>query len=188
MSKKAYWTTALLILVLLVTVTLNLDKIKISVNQASEKKNEPIYQCQQTKTAIYNSNGLLNYEIVANKIDYSFKERNTLFTLLFIRILNEEQISSWIIKADKGNLDKNRILYLCGNVQLDSKINDFQIKRILTDEAVINLVTQDFFSSNKVTLYGPGFESTGMQMYANFRNKTATLIEKVHTSYEIQNS
>ncbi|MVZ11216.1 lipopolysaccharide ABC transporter substrate-binding protein LptC, partial [Enterobacteriaceae bacterium 8376wG6] len=39
----------------------------------------------------------------------------------------------------------------------------------------------------EVTLYGTNFTSTGMKMRGNLRTKTAELIDKVKTNYEIQN-
>ena len=51
----------------------------------------------------------------------------------------------------------------------------------------MNLVSQDVTSDDQVTLYGRSFNSTGMKMRGNLRTKNAELIEKVKTSYEIQN-
>lgn len=56
-----------------------------------------------------------------------------------------------------------------------------------TDNAQINLVTQDVTSEDLVTLYGTTFNSSGLKMRGNLRSKNAELIEKVRTSYEIQN-
>lgn len=50
----------------------------------------------------------------------------------------------------------------------------------------MNLITQDVASDDEVTLFGIGFTSEGMRMRGNLRDKTAELIEKVKTSYEIQ--
>ncbi|RCU35099.1 LPS export ABC transporter periplasmic protein LptC, partial [Acinetobacter baumannii] len=48
-------------------------------------------------------------------------------------------------------------------------------------------VTQDVTSDDMVTLYGTTFNSSGLKMRGNLRSKNAELIEKVRTSYEIQN-
>ncbi len=62
-----------------------------------------------------------------------------------------------------------------------------ELERIKTDNAQVNLVTQDVASDDQVTLYGRSFNSTGMKMRGNLRTKQAELLEKVKTSYEIQN-
>lgn len=77
------------------------------------------------------------------------------------------------------------MLYLYGHVEVDSLTADAQLK-IRTDNAQVNLITQDVASDDEVTLFGIGFTSDGMRMRGNLRDKTAELIEKVKTSYEIQ--
>ena len=61
-----------------------------------------------------------------------------------------------------------------------------QLEKIKTDNAEINLITQDISSDDQVTLYGANFTSEGMKMRGNLRSKTAKLIEKVKTYYEVQ--
>lgn len=61
-----------------------------------------------------------------------------------------------------------------------------QLERITTDNAQVNLVTQDISSDDEVTLYGSNFTSHGLKMRGNMRDKTARLIDKVNTYYEIQ--
>ena len=78
------------------------------------------------------------------------------------------------------------MLYLYGHVEVDSLTPDAQLQKIKTDNARVNLITQDVSSDDEVTLFGVGFTSNGMKMRGNLRDKTAELIEKVKTSYEIQ--
>lgn len=94
---------------------------------------------------------------------------------------------TWSIKADKAKLTNDRMLYLYGHVEVDALSADSQLRKITTDNAQINLVTQDVTSDDMVTLYGTTFNSSGLKMRGNLRSKNAELIEKVRTSYEIQN-
>ncbi len=48
-------------------------------------------------------------------------------------------------------------------------------------------MTQDVTSEDLVTLYRTTLNSSGLKMRGNLRSKNAELIEKVRTSYEIQN-
>ena len=73
------------------------------------------------------------------------------------------------------------------HVEVNALVPDSQLRRITTDNAQINLVTQDVTSEDLVTLYGTTFNSSGLKMRGNLRSKNAELIEKVRTSYEIQN-
>lgn len=79
------------------------------------------------------------------------------------------------------------MLYLYGDVQIDSLSDDSQLQRISTDNAVANLDTQDVSSDDEVTIIGVGLKSVGLKMRGNLREKRAELIEKVNTYYEIPN-
>ena len=82
-----------------------------------------------------------------------------------------EQAVSWFTQPVLTTFDKD-------------KVPTWTIK---ADKAQINLVTQDVTSDDLVTLYGTTFNSSGLKMRGNLRSKNAELIEKVRTSYEIQN-
>ncbi|KYP97576.1 lipopolysaccharide transporter, partial [Sodalis-like endosymbiont of Proechinophthirus fluctus] len=150
---------------------------------------EPTYQSEYTTTVVYNQAGEINYKLVADHVNHFAEQQITWFTRPVATIFNEDKVPTWTVKADKAKLAQDRMLYLYGHVRVDSLTDASQLKRIKTDNAVVNLVTQDVSSNDEVTLYGTGFNSTGMKMRGNLRNKTAELIEKVKTSYEkIQNS
>ena len=71
------------------------------------------------------------------------------------------------------------MLYLYGHVEVNALVPDSQLRRITTDNAQINLVTQDVTSDNLVTLYRTTFNSSGLKIAATSRSKNAELIEKV---------
>ena len=98
------------------------------------------------------------------------------------------KVATWSVKADKAKLTNDRMLYLYGHVEITALTPDSQLRRITTDNAQVNLVTQDVSSDDLVTLYGTTFNSSGLKMRGNLRSKTAKLIEKVRTSYETQNN
>ncbi|CUX96251.1 Lipopolysaccharide export system protein LptC [Candidatus Gullanella endobia] len=154
------------------------SKIPVSIS-------ESIYQSEYTTTIVYNPSGRLNYILSANHINYFAKQKITCFIQPVVITFNESRVSTWTMKADKAKLTQKKILYLYGHVQVDNLKDTSYLKRIITDNAVVNLVTQNFSSNNKVTLYGPGFNSTGMKIHIDMQNKIAELIEKVETSYEI---
>ncbi len=97
------------------------------------------------------------------------------------------KVPTWSVKADRAKLTNDRMLYLTGHVEVNALTPDSQLRKITTDKAEINLVTQDVTSDTLVTLYGTSFNSSGLKMRGNLRSKNAELIEKVRTSYEIQN-
>lgn len=188
MSKTTRWTTALLGLLVLVFIGWNLVDTDTSPAQTPVNAVAPTYQSEYTTTVVYNPAGGLNYKLVADHMDHFADQQITWFTRPLATTFDESKVPTWTVKADKAKLTQDKMLYLYGHVQVNSLTDASQLKRITTDNAVVNLVTQDVSSDDEVTLYGTGFNSTGMKMRGNLRNKIAELIEKVKTSYEIQNS
>ena len=72
-------------------------------------------------------------------------------------------------------------------MQVDSLTTDTQLRQITTDNAEVNLITQDVSSDDKVTITGTGLRSAGLQMRGNLRSRNAELIKDVQTYYEIPN-
>ncbi|VFP88852.1 LPS export ABC transporter periplasmic protein LptC [Candidatus Erwinia haradaeae] len=136
-----------------------------------------------SQTLVYNPQGLLSYQIMADKSIYDSNNKVNWFTNLVMIIYNEKKLPAWIIKSNQAKLEKEKILYLYGNVIVDSLTEMTTLKHLKTEKAQVNLITQDWVSQEKVTLSGHRFFSTGMKMYGNLRNKTAQLTGIVRTTY-----
>ncbi|RLM27550.1 LPS export ABC transporter periplasmic protein LptC [Brenneria alni] len=187
MSKTRRWLTALLALLALVMIGWNLadhDDAPASDNQSNAV---PIYTSEKTTTQVYSPAGKLSYRLDSDAAEYFNDEQLSWFTKPVATLFNEQGSATWSVRADRAKLTKDKMLYLYGHVEVNSLTNDSQLERIKTDNAQVNLVTQDVTSDDEVTLYGASFTSNGMKMRGNLREKTAELIEKVKTSYEIQN-
>ncbi len=187
MSKTKIWITLLLVLVALVLIGLNLTGTDSDIPQVVADTGEPTYQSEHTVTMVYNPVGVLNYKLIAEHVQQFAIEQLTWFTRPVATMYDENKIATWTVRSDRAKLTNDKMLYLYGHVEVDSLTATSQLQHIRTDNAVVNLVTQDVSSDDEVTLYGTGFNSNGMKMRGNLRNKTAKLIDKVKTSYEIQN-
>ena len=187
MSKTKFWMTLLLIIVVLVLIGWNLADDDSEPAPVADNTGEPTYQSEHTVTVVYNPVGGLNYRLVSDHVKQYAVEQITWFTRPVATMYDENKVATWTVKADQAKLTGDKMLYLYGHVQVDSLIATSQLQHIRTDNALVNLVTQDVSSDDEVTLYGIGFNSVGNKMRGNLRNKTAQLIEKVKTSYEIQN-
>jgi len=186
MSKTKYWFTLLLVIVVLVLIGWNLADNDKTLAPVVTNTNEPNYQSEHTITMVYNPVGSLNYRLVSAHVEQYAVEQITWFTRPVATLYDENKVATWTVKADRAKLTGDKMLYLYGHVQVDSLIDTTQLQHIRTDNAVVNLVTQDVSSDDVVTLYGVGFNSVGTKMRGNLRSKTAQLIEKVKTTYEIQ--
>ncbi|EKK3980777.1 LPS export ABC transporter periplasmic protein LptC [Cronobacter sakazakii] len=186
MSKTRRWVIILLALAALVLIGINLADQDES-GPTTVNSNEPTYQSEQSNTLVYSPEGALNYRLVAKHVEYFSDDGVSWFTQPVMTTFDTNKVPTWSVKADRAKLTNDRMLYLTGHVEVNALTPDSQLRKITTDKAEINLVTQDVTSDTLVTLYGTSFNSSGLKMRGNLRSKNAELIEKVRTSYEIQN-
>lgn len=187
MSKTRRWMTLLLALIAIVLIGWNLTANDDNESAVNNDSNEPTYRSDSSHTVVYNPEGALSYKLVSDKVTYFSADAVSWFDNPVMTTYDENKVPTWSVRGDKAKLTNDRMLYLYGHVEVNSLTRDAQLERIKTDNAQINLTTQDVTSDDQVTLYGRNFNSTGMKMRGNLRKKTAELIEKVKTSYEIQN-
>ena len=186
MSKTRRWVIILLSLVALILIGLNLAGTD-DTTQQEINPDDPTYTSEHTDTVVYSPEGALNYRLIAEHVEYFSDQALSWFTRPVLTTFDTNKVPTWSIKADKAKLTNDRMLYLYGHVEINALTEDAQLRKITTDNAQVNLITQDVASDDLVTLYGTSFNSSGLKMRGNLRSKTAELIEKVRTSYEIQN-
>ena len=186
MSKTRRWVIILLSLVALVLIGLNLAD-KEDSGPVTTNAGDPTYKSEHTDTVVYSPEGALSYRLIAEHVEYFSDQSLSWFTRPVLTTFDAAKVPTWSIKADKAKLTNDRMLYLYGHVEINALTEDAQLRKITTDNAQVNLITQDVASDDLVTLYGTTFNSSGLKMRGNLRSKNAELIEKVRTSYEIQN-
>ncbi|ANI81083.1 MULTISPECIES: LPS export ABC transporter periplasmic protein LptC [Kosakonia] len=186
MSKTRRWVIILLALVALVLIGINLTS-QDEPEQTTTDDKAPTYTSKHTDTVVYSPEGALNYRLIAQNVEYYSVDGVSWYAQPVLTTFDQNKIPTWSIKSDKAKLTSDRMLYLYGHVEVNALTADAQLRKITTDNAQINLVTQDVTSDDQVTLYGTTFNSTGLKMRGNLRSKNAELIEKVRSSYEIQN-
>ena len=186
MSKTRRWVIILLSLAALVLIGVTLAS-NDDDGQPAVNANDPTYKSEHTDTVVYSPEGALNYRLIAEHVEYFSDDAISWFTQPRLTTFDTDKVPTWSIKADKAKLTNDRMLYLYGHVEVNSLTPDAQLRKITTDNAQVNLITQDVSSDDLVTLYGTTFNSSGLKMRGNLRSKNAELIEKVRTSYEIQN-
>ncbi len=185
MSKTRRWVIILLSLAVLVLIGVNLtdrdDDSEVVINNS-----EPTYRSEHTDTVVYSPEGALNYRLIAQHVEYFSDQAVSWFTQPVLTTFDENKVPTWSIRSDKAKLTDDRMLYLYGHVEVNALTAESQLRKITTDNAQINLITQDVTSNDLVTLYGTTFNSSGLKMRGNLRSQNAELIEKVRSSYEIQ--
>ncbi|CDG19215.1 MULTISPECIES: LPS export ABC transporter periplasmic protein LptC [Xenorhabdus] len=190
MSKIQSWLITILALIALALIGWNLSNVNDDTSSAIVDDGYPTYQTQEAVTFVYDPAGKLTYKLVADDVKNYTETKLTWFTNPVLTTFDPNgapgtPIATWTVRANKAKLTHDQMLYLYGDVQVDSLTDASQLQRITTDNATVNLTTQDVASDDRVTLIGVGLKSVGMKMRGNLRNKTAELIEKVTTQYEI---
>lgn len=186
MSATKRWITLALALIALALIGWNMSGFNQRDTQTVIDDSEPSSQSQHTVTVAFNPVGQLSYKLVAENVQNFSAQELTWFTTPVMTMFGDNTVATWTVRADRAKLTNDKMLYLYGHVEVDSLTPDAQLKKIRTDNAQVNLITLDISSDDEVTLSGVGFTSNGMKMRGNLRDKTAELIEKVRTSYEIQ--
>lgn len=186
MSRTKLTLTVLLTLIAVALIGWNMADVDEKKAAIPPDDKEPTYQSQQMVTIVYNPEGQLNYKLTADDVKYYNASEETWFTNPVMIMFDKDAIATWSVRADSAKLTKSRMLYLYNNVEVNSLTTTSQLEKIKTDNAEVNLITQDISSDDHVTLYGANFTSEGMKMRGNLRSKTAKLIEKVKTYYEVQ--
>ncbi|NRN28469.1 LPS export ABC transporter periplasmic protein LptC [Photorhabdus heterorhabditis] len=186
MGKIKSWLAIILALITMALIGWNLSDSDETEPSSAADNNQPTYQSQETITFVYDPTGKLTYKLVSDDVQNYAEPKITWFTKPVLITYDSNAIATWTVRSNKAKLTNDKMLYLYGDVQVDSLTDTSQLQRITTENAVVNLVTQDVSSDDQVTLIGVGLKSVGMKMRGNLRNKTAELIEKVNTYYEIQ--
>lgn len=149
----------------------------------------PEYIGDLMQTTVYSPTGEKQYFATAKKVEYYTSSGNTDFQspIVYLYEVNDKELGtqSWKISADHAKLTKDDLLYLDGNVFVQSLLSDSHLQQVNTERALVNLKTQDISSDTMATIKGLNFISTGSQLTGNLQKQIATLKEQVKTHYEI---
>ena len=183
--------------VFLSAITLVLLAWYYSLNQDDQqlatlikKEESPEYIGHKMSTVVYSPTGKKQYLAVSDKVEYYNYDGHTNFEqplvyLFEIENQKTQQKESWKLSADRAILTKDNMLYLKGNVIAETLLPQSKLQRIETEDAKINLNTQDISSDNTVKINGQNFTSTGLKLTGNLQQQIAHLKEQVKTYYEI---
>ena len=182
--------------VFLSAITLVLLAWYYSLNQDQQlatlikKEESPEYIGHKMSTVVYSPTGKKQYLAVSDKVEYYNYDGHTNFErplvyLFEIENQKTQQKESWKLSADRAILTKDNMLYLKGNVIAETLLPQSKLQRIETEDAKVNLNTQDISSDNTVKINGQNFTSTGLKLTGNLQQQISNLKEQVKTHYEI---
>ncbi|WP_324005396.1 LPS export ABC transporter periplasmic protein LptC [Pasteurella multocida] len=169
----------------------SLNQSEPSLNTLIKKPDSPEYVGQKMKTTVFSPTGKKHYVAISDSVEHFALSGQTHFQkpeVYLFELETENQLSNkenWKASANKAILTKENMLYLEGNVVVESLLSPSRLQRVETESAVINLSTQDISSEHAVKIYGQHFHSTGLKLTGNLQQQIATLKEQVNTYYEI---
>ena len=185
------WTVFLSVITLVLLAwyySLNQDEQQLAT--LIKKEESPEYIGHKMSTVVYSPTGQKQYLAVSDKVEYYDYDGHTNFErplvyLFEIENQKTQQKESWKLSADRAILTKDNMLYLKGNVIAETLLPQSKLQRIETEDAKVNLNTQDISSDNTVKINGQNFTSTGLKLTGNLQQQIANLKEQVKTYYEI---
>ena len=185
------WTVFLSVITLVMLAwyySLNQDEQQLAT--LIKKEESPEYIGHKMSTVVYSPTGQKQYLAVSDKVEYYDYDGHTNFErplvyLFEIENQKTQQKESWKLSADRAILTKDNMLYLKGNVIAETLLPQSKLQRIETEDAKVNLNTQDISSDNTVKINGQNFTSTGLKLTGNLQQQIANLKEQVKTYYEI---
>lgn len=159
----------------------------------------PDYIGDKMKTTVFSPEGKKQYLALSNKVEHFSQNGKTNFTSPLVYLFDSPQNhaegkndttkllegQSWKLSAQNAVLTKDEMLYLNGDVVVQSLEPTSRLQRVETQSAMVNLKTQDITSDSMVKINGQNFNSTGLKMVGNLRQQAATLKEQVKTYYEV---
>ena len=185
------WTVFLSVITLVLLAwyySLNQDDQQLAT--LIKKEESPEYIGHKMSTVVYSPTGKKQYLSASDKVEYYDYDGHTNFErplvyLFEIENQKTQKKESWKLSADRAILTKDNMLYLKGNVIAETLLPQSKLQRIETEDAKVNLNTQDISSDNTVKINGQNFTSTGLKLTGNLQQQIANLKEQVKTYYEI---
>ncbi|MDT9587254.1 MAG: LPS export ABC transporter periplasmic protein LptC [Candidatus Arsenophonus melophagi] len=185
MSACKFWFNIILIIMVLALIGWNLVDFHQQKLPTMINNNQSNYQIGHAVTHVYDPMGKLAYKLITDETQYFSSNKSSFFINPVLTRYDTKSIPSWRICAKSATLTNDNMLYLHANVQVNNLNPTSDLQQILTENAIINLMTQDVSCNKKVTIIGLGFRSVGMQMQGNMKTHSIELIENVKTYYKI---
>lgn len=180
--------------ILLILITLGLASWAYYLYQAEtptdlssliKKEGAPEYTGRRMETAVYDLQGKAQYFAAANEIKRYESSERTEFIQPSLELFDKETgAKQWRLTAEHAEITKDKMLYLRGDVKIQSLDPQSRLQRIETAQLNVDLTTQDISSDSIVKSQGMGFTTTGTGLTGNLKKQIATLTKDVKSYIE----
>lgn len=150
-----------------------------------KQEGKPDYTGNKMSTTVYDLKGKPQYFAQADEIKRYESTERTEFFQPFVELFDAEtSVKQWKVRADYGEVTKDKMLHLSGNVQLNALDPTSRLQQIETDKLSVDLTTQDIFTESEVKSKGLGFITQGVGLKGNLKQQVATLTKNVKSYLE----
>ncbi|MEZ7205285.1 MULTISPECIES: LPS export ABC transporter periplasmic protein LptC [Pseudoalteromonas] len=151
----------------------------------SAKEDEPLAKPDYVATTLqqttYSENGLLNYQVTADKMELYQDLGFSHFEKPIFTLYNGEQ--NWQISALEATLYENNTLILEGNVLAKNLTPNAMITDINADNVRVEIKQKLMKSEHPVVITGPSLRITGKGLHADLQKQVIELINHTKTIY-----
>ncbi|MFC0178670.1 LPS export ABC transporter periplasmic protein LptC [Thorsellia kenyensis] len=183
LDKNTFFILLLLLVALILIGTLVSDEYATTDADNIDTK-EQRYVALNTRTLTYGLDGKIVHELKAANIENFPVSGESFITAPELFVFNQEGAAEWVLTSKTATIDKNRVLTLIDDVEVEGILEQSILKSIKTSKASINLNSQDITTDKKVTIIGQGFQSEGIGLTGNIKNQTAKLLKEVISIYD----
>ncbi|MEI5639753.1 MULTISPECIES: LPS export ABC transporter periplasmic protein LptC [unclassified Pseudoalteromonas] len=150
-------------------------------SQGDEPLAKPDYVATALQQTTYSENGLLNYQVTADKMELYQDLGFSHFEKPIFTLYNGEQ--NWRISALEATLYENNTLILEGQVLAQNLVPNAMISDINADNVRVDIKQKLMKSEHPVIITGPSVKITGKGLHADLHNQVIELINHTKTIY-----
>jgi len=147
----------------------------------------PRYIGYNVRNDHFGKEGLISYQIFANKVTAYPKNNQTEFINPKLTMYNIDKATNkktqWNITSKTGQLYHQNKLILTGNVLVDNTTKDQFIQTMKTEQLTALLDKKEIMTDLPVQWTGPQIEESGVGMWASFITKELIVKDKVNAVY-----
>lgn len=152
--------------------------------QVSPDNEKPVFIGNNVSNTTFDLSGSRKYQIDAKHLEYFNVSKQTDFVKPVLVVFQNGSTAEWRISSNTGELTKDKVLHLVGDVRIFNLLPDSSIQLIQTDNLWLNLVSNDFGTEDHVTITGPELQNQGDGLKGNMKSHEATLLNNVKAIYE----
>lgn len=183
--RSAIWSALFLVLSLLCFFWQQKSQDFVPAENTSQLA--PDYIASGLRSRVFGSDGLLDSDIQATKME-AFRYGNTRrFTEPRIYVRDQQGSGPWRIRADTGILTGKDLAELDGNVEARAEAsNRSPLQKITTEYLVMDLKKNTMDTDRALVASGPQFQLKGVGMHADINAQTVTILKQVEAVYDVK--